>query len=361
MNTAKEWKNVGRIVWATGGVVAINEPGPNVKVTAGLGGHAIFNLSITSFPDLFSDLVRQRFKIVGVSFVSTPEELQGLRPPEFRAWSTANGWFMWNVIQSWRQITHAAAKANQMPLMSIASRLAMGLRYSEMRLRDLATAYSSQLRAYLCTSTAKEYAQFKDFNSFEVFKSIHALFWELAVLRDTLAEFASVFCYSLSGIRTMRGLCKELTSKPSRDALAEEMLRATDKKSGGWLATFSDYRNFFTHIAPMEAASNLAFAIQDMTKFSEGSAPQIFYPLPPNIGELTQKMSAGAFYPSFAELQAEVQRKHDRVTEPDALEYMHFCLERFTEMARILIAHSPLAPRPIALTPEDIIGAVQVR
>jgi wyosine [tRNA(Phe)-imidazoG37] synthetase (radical SAM superfamily) len=112
----------------------------------------------------------------------------------------------------------------------------------------------------------------------------------------------------------------------------------------------------------MEEAANLAFALQDKIKLSQGQLiPQIYYPLPQNIGELTRERSAGFFFASLDALRAEALRRHDRATEPDALEYLHGCLNRFADFASILVSRSPLAPKPIVITPEDIIGEVRVR
>jgi hypothetical protein len=359
MNSDEEWKNVGRIAWATGGIVATNEPGPNVEVSAGLGGRSVCKLSIASFKGLFDELSELGFKILGTTFITSPEELQGLRVPEFRTMSPAVGWPAYNARQSWRQIVFAAAKSGHMPLMGLASRISLGLRYGEIRLRDLVAAYSAQLRGRLHHTEPKDYEAFKDANSFEVYKSIHALFWELAVLRDTLAEFVA-FTFSLPKLRTMSGLRKALRNSCKKDSLADEILQATDP-SGGWIATFTDYRNFFTHISPMEEAANLAFALQDKIKIRRGqSIPQLYYPLPQNIGELTHERSAGFSVASLDALRAEARRRHDRATEPDAMEYLHGCLNRFADLASALISRSPIAPKAIVMTPEDIIGKVRV-
>lgn len=359
MDSNEEWKNVGRIAWATGGIVATNASGPDVEVTAGLGGRSVCTLTVTSFPRLFSELSEHGFKILGATFITSPEELQGLRAPEFRTANPTVGWSAFNTRHGWRRIVFAAAKSGHMPLMGLASRISLGLRYGELRLRDLAAAYSAQLRGRLHDSEPKDYEAFKDANSFEVYKSIHALFWELAMLRDTLAEFVA-FSFSLPKLRTMSGLRKALRNSHQKDALANEILQATDPPSG-WIATFTDYRNFFTHISPMEEAANLAFALQDKVEVGGGrSIPQLYYPLPQNIGELTHERSAGFSFASLDALRAEARRRHDRATEPDALEYLHGCLNRFADLASALICRSPLAPKPIVLAPEDIIGKIRV-
>ena len=247
-----------------------------------------------------------------------------------------------------------------MRLVDLSSRIAFGLEYSQMRLYDLASAYSTQLRSRCAKDEPVEYQRFKDLLSPDVYKSIHALFWELAVLRDTLAEFAAMFCFRKPSVRTSTGLIKFLKSSASADPLSAEWLSITDEKQGGWLARFGSYRNFFTHVAPMEWAAGIAFSVQDLLKLDDQSTvPQIYYPLPGKIDELTRERSNGAFYPTTEKLLEAAKRRAERTTDPDALEYLYFSMNQFVELAATLIARSPLTPSGIHLGPEDIIGDVQ--
>jgi hypothetical protein len=361
MNSNSEWPSVTRVVWIAGGIVAFNEPGNDVQIYVGMGGRNLCTLHIRTYASLFEVLREKGFPILGATFLMHPEEFQGLRPPEFRAMSPSKGWLVWELTQKWRQIAFAAGKDGRMPLMDVASRIASGLRYSQMRLHDLVKAYSIQLCGHLHKSEAKEYQAFKDTNSFEVYKAIHALFWEIAVLRDTLAEFAAVFCLSQVGVKTMAGLRRSLGKNPPCDPLADEILRSTDQLSSGWLATFTSYRNFFTHVAPIEQAANISLAVQDMRDLSGGfSVPQIYYALPPDIEDLTRRRSKGIFFNSLEELSAASSRRHQRSSEPDALDYFHGCINQFAELALTLVARSPILPKPIHIGPGDIIGGIKV-
>ena len=346
----------------SGGIVAVNEPGPEVQIVAGMGGRIIHRLQIDAYLNLFEILRAQGFLILGATFVDDPRVLQGLRPPDFRTMSMNNkGWLAWDARQRWREVAFAAGKSGHMPLMDLASRIASVHRYSQMRLYDLATAYSLQLRGHLHEGEAKEYQAFQDLNSFEVYKAIHALFWELAVLRDVVAEFIAAFCFSQTGITSLKGLLKVLNKNRPADPLADEILQATDQSSGGWIATFTSYRNFFTHVAPMEQAANVARTVQDMRKLAGGiSIPQIYYALPKDIDDLTHRRRRGALFSSLEELGAASFRRHDRSTEPDALEYLHRCMDRFVELSLKLISRSPVAPKPIHIGPDDMIGEVRL-
>lgn len=248
-----------------------------------------------------------------------------------------------------------------MLLMDVASRIAIGLNYNEMRLLDLVEAYSIQLRGRLYKDTPKEYTRFQDTNSFSVYKAIHALFWEMAVLRDTLAEFSAKFCFG-SQLNTIRGLTKELKKNPNHiDPLAKQLLEETDLETGGWLAIFTEYRNLFTHSAPMEQVAGIVFAVQDKRILSPDlSIPQIYYPLPANVAELARRRSRGPLFETFKELvDATSGHRPERGTEPDALEYLHNCFNKLTELAASLITRSPIAGKPICFSPENMIGKVR--
>jgi hypothetical protein len=356
----EKWPNAGRVVWLTGGIVAYNNPGTEVEICVGSNGPAVRKWRINSYGSLFEMLKKQGFSIIGTTFVVQQDELNGLRPAEFRLAGCRNGWPLSNLRQQWREVAFAASKQEQMSLMDVSSRLAFGLEYSQLHLYDLVSAYAMQLRSRWDKDKTLEYHRFKDLHSREVYKSIHALFWELAVLRDTLAEFAAIFCFSQPSIRTLRGLISFLRTSASADPLSAELLSVTNETQGGWLARFASYRNFFTHVAPMEWAAGIAFSIQDVRTLSDQSrVPQIYYPLPGNIEELTRERSNGAFYPTMEKLLEASKRRADRSMDPDALEYLHLSLNQFAELAAALLVRSPLSPAPIRFGAEDIIGEIQ--
>jgi hypothetical protein len=355
MNSDSSWHAVLRLVWLTGGVVAVNEPGAKVQIKAGINGKLIETFEIGSYANLFAALRAKGLAILGVTFVIDRRELELLWRPEFRVMNPQRSWLIWDLKQQWREIASAASKSD-IHVMSIASRIASRLQYSQMRLEDLASSYSVQLGAHLHEADPSEYQAFQDGYCFEVYKGIHALFWEMAVLRDTLAEFAARFCFSIANVRTMNHLRKALAKNFSTDPLAREILDSTDESSKGWLAEFSSYRNCFTHIAPMEQAAGIAFAVQDMRKISDSlSIPQMYYALPPDIRGIERKWSGGSFVASFEELIATAQRRHERSLEPDALEYLHDCINRFGELAAKMIAYSPVPPSPIRITPRGVV------
>ncbi len=363
MTNDTQWLNVVRIVWMSGGVVAVSNPGPEVQIAGGLDGPILGSLRIPAYRSLFAMLQQQGLSIVGTTFVEAQEEALGLRRPQFRALSDNRGWLAWDSHQQWRQIAHASSQRDNMPLMDVASRIASGLAYSEMRLHDLVDAYSTQLRGRLHASAGEAYQRFKDTNSSAVYKAIHALFWEMAVLRDALAEFAAKFCFARAGVATLSGLIRSLRKELPEDPLATQLMAvADDTAANGWLATFTSYRNLFTHSAPMEQAAGIAFAIMETRVLSPDlTVPEIYYPLPPNVGELTRRRSSGALFMTLKELvDASSGRRPERASEPDALDYLCSCLDKMAQLSLLLAVRSPIEAKPIHLGPTDIIGNIRI-
>jgi hypothetical protein len=111
----------------------------------------------------------------------------------------------------------------------------------------------------------------------------------------------------------------------------------------------------------MEQATGAGFAVQDLRAGPNGSPiPQIYYPLPSEVQELNRLRSKGVLFNTMDELATASSRRHDRTTEPDALEYLHACTDRFALLAAALIARSPVPPTPIRIGPEDLRGPIRV-
>lgn len=362
----QNWPPAVRLVWLEGGLIATNQPSSkDVEVRTHVLGKIIGQYSIHAYHDLLPSLFNQGFRVIGVTFVTSADQAKGLQAPEFRMLGLAIKWPIWDSFQAWRQIAARSAHSEEMPLMDIASRIATGLEYSEMRICDLAQSYNDQLHAYLGNhdDSAKEYQAFKDTLSPYVYKSIHALFWEMAVLRDVLAEFFARFCLKRDKITTFASLQKSIKKQPSLHPMEQEWSSAAGQEAQGWLGQFGSYRNAFTHSAPMENISGLAFAVQDQLtlKGSQAKLPRMYFPLPQDPEELMRKRSKGVLFSTYKEMARASNVKHDRAVEPDAMAYLHGVLVKMGDLAAGLVKYSPLEPTPIIISKEDIIGDVQVR
>lgn len=356
------WPAALRLIWLTGGLVAINEPESNVvSIHTSVNGRKLAEFNISTYGAIFSALKARGFKVIGATFVTASDQLEGTLAPEFRMAGLDGGWRMWDTVQGWRNIVNAAAKAIDMRLLDVSSRIAAGLQFSEMRLYDLAMSYSAQLHAHLKNSEPKQMQAFTDTFSPGVYKDIHSLFWEMAVLRDVLAQFVAAFCLGQDGITTLSGLRRSLKKESTTDIEANRFLSLSDKNMSGWMAAFGAYRDCFTHSASLHEVEGVAWAIQDLLSLKDGrTVPQIYYPLPPDAEELSRRRAKGPLFSSIKEMALNAGRKRERPSEPDALEYLHGCLCQFTDLAAGLIGRPPLAPLTLVFTKQNIIGDIKV-
>src|SRR6516165_9497834 len=121
MHQGNGWPAVLRLVWLTGGVIAISQPvSPVVEIKAGDGGSDLFAFQISSFAALYEALKAHGLSIMGATFYQSQEELAGLQPPDFRAASAAGAWHVWDAHQKWRQVVFAASKRGDLRLMDVA-------------------------------------------------------------------------------------------------------------------------------------------------------------------------------------------------------------------------------------------------
>jgi hypothetical protein len=89
-----ELRHETRIVWMSGGVVAVNNSGPELQIEAGLGGRFIGSRRMPSYPSLFMTLSQKGFPILGATSIVSLEETQGLRPPQFRVLTAGKGYLV---------------------------------------------------------------------------------------------------------------------------------------------------------------------------------------------------------------------------------------------------------------------------
>ena len=118
----------------SGGLAAYNNPGPNVEICAGSNGRTLHKFALRKYGDLYANLIRQGFSIIGAAFVEHNDELEGLRPAQFGTAGREGGWPLCEIQKKWRQIAFAAGRRNEMAIMDISSRIASGLEYGQSRL-----------------------------------------------------------------------------------------------------------------------------------------------------------------------------------------------------------------------------------
>jgi len=347
----------------------LDNTGSKTVLSAGLGGPVLTEFNNPAFGQLFTTLTQLGVLVVGCEFYQDVEEMQGLRPAEFRVFMTGRGWLAHDTWDKWRQVATASMRADQMDVADGAARIAFEMQAVEHRLLELCRAYTNQLRSLVVQNELEDYKRFDDLNTGPVIHCVHALFYELAVLRDYLAEFMARFVFRVQGkdggpIRRMASLRKHLVTKPVEDPLCSEIIQSTAEEAAepGWLAVLSAYRNLFTHVAPMEQVAVRSFTVQTYIPIKgDGRLPILYHPLPANALELVRTRPHGFPFASFTDwAMASVGHRPNRNEQPDALEYLHATVNRMAELAAKLIARSPVTPERIHLGPEDTIGPITV-
>lgn len=340
--------------WFAGGQVALYRiDNGQLDHTHGLSELVFASLQSLRLDKLFSCLSTCGLPILGITAFQFPDELTGRRVPLFMAWRDAEYW--WGAKQAhdlWRMVSYGAEVASQTRLAALADRIACAVDECETHLQNLCKAYATQLGAQDADSWELPSRCFSDSHSQAVYPAIHSFFWQLAVLRDLLAEFAAEHVFGHRGIATYRGLLGKLKRDSTSDPdLAAKLLAAGD--AGGWIAVFTSYRNLFTHAASLRSVQGIHHTFQDTRTLYARSVPQLYYPLPcdPELLARQRSASSAARTPTILLESIKPNRSH----EPDALEYLTTTFDRFVQLAIALSLRSPVEPQMPTIPDEDII------
>lgn len=363
-----KWPQAARLLHLRGGLRAVNNPGPEVLISAGAGSPVLTTLSLTTYGGIYTDLTREGLAPLGAQFYQHKDELVGLVEPEWRPIHGA-GWLHNDVWTTWRQIGHAATDLPTFELADLAFRVAFSLRATAARLMALSKTYEAQLKVLALKNSLRDYQRFEDLRSFAIYMEIHGCLVELGTLRDYLAEAAACFlkigpvngAEKINSMSGLRGVIRQ-TSTPPTDSLLRHIKEATDREpSEGWLSVLSAYRNLVVHAIPIKYVNGVGWIIQKMIETTSGSKlPVIYCPLPSDPTGLGQQIKRGGRFADYAEWLAAAAKHADESREPDALLYLHNSLGKLVVLAKLVADRSPVAPRPIELKEEDLVGPMKI-
>lgn len=336
--------------WLSGGQVALyRTDSGRLDHTHGLSDFVFASLQPLRLEKLFSCLSTCGLPILGITPYQFPDELAGRHIPLFLAWQDTEFW--WGAKQAhdrWHMVSYGAEAVNQTRLAGLADRIACAIGECQTHLRNLCRAYATQLGAQDANTWTLSRC-FADSHSQAVYPAIHSFFWQMAVLRDLLAEFAADHVFGHHNIATFKGLLDRLKRDPTPDPkLAAELLNAGH--AGGWVAVFTSFRNLFTHSASLQSVLGAHHAYQDMRTLYTKTVPQLYYPLPHDPETLVRQRSTR----SAARPPSE-PKEPNRFREPDALEYLARTFDRFVHLAIDLALRSPVEPQMQTITDDDII------
>jgi len=357
-----------RIVHLWGGTRAINNPGSEVIIFPRTTDNQTAQFNLPNYNSLLSVLKSLNFNIIGIDYYSSPEEIQGVYPPEWHSFSRIKSpnYPLNDSTIAWSNISFSASQVEDYLLSDVAGRISFGLQACESRLRDISESYNKELRALCDDGNFKDGNYFETRHTFNIYLSIHSFLIEACCLRDYLAEFMRIFVFDTyrdQKITTMAGLRKHILRKlHDKNSFASNLYEATDtESSNGWIATLGEYRDLVVHSMPLAHARVASFIFQ--TKISicnDKYFPSITLPLPTNPGEIFKKRSQGILFSGYDEwfraFQEDIEKSKN---SPDALQYCCDSYDKIIHLATTLLQYSPIKPKTPVIRPEDIVRIEQ--
>jgi hypothetical protein len=151
----------------------------------------------------------------------------------------------------WSGIAYAARKANQNEIAEDARNITFALRTSALRIRDVSNEYHHQ-NILASNGDAKLGKRFANIELFDLYMALHSLLVEMCSARDYLARFISTHIFRQDEATKMSELFRQVSSKKTKHALAEEIRIICDAKHpGAWMARLGRFRNLIVHEAPI--------------------------------------------------------------------------------------------------------------
>lgn len=366
-NSSEDFPRIHAFIYLAGGLVLEAPPGDLVTIRLGRHGDPRGQFKIARHADLLRSAVALGQLPICCQLYTNQLEARGIYPPDARALG-GDGWFLVRqVAHELRNMSHVAMKADDTQYGDVVARGAFALRAAEMRLVELASRYSDQLRS--STENAKSRgSRFSDLNSPHVTNAIHATFAELAIVRDNLAEIVAWpdgkgATSSFERITTMRGLISKLKKSEPASSLHDDLLAATvdDPEKPGWLAELSAYRNVFVHAAPLEHVSVVGWTEASEAVLAGNALPAVYRPLPSNILKLSKDRSAGFPFATSEEwLEASSASSPSRPANPDALEYLHMALLKLAHLLKRATSPPRYSKEMPIISESDLVGPLNV-
>ena len=349
------------LIHLSGGLVATQLPGDAcAEVATRRGGTVVDRLPVAEPRELFVALNRGGYRSVGFELYTCSEELEAIWPAQWQVVWPQRGRVGKETETLWHALANTGAQANDAGFFDISSRIAFELFAASLRLRDLGKAYSKQLHGHFATSGPWKEGWFEDLYSHEVRLAVHAAFSELHTCLDYLGEFIARYVLkeerrvdSWSGLLNILKK-RDAPSTPLTEMVREVSIRATEKP--GWCAELTEYRNVFTHTAPLGQATHWPFTLARNLEVRTGKVvPALKCPLPWNVMTLKQARVPALPYRDEKQLPALLRElEAEAFKTPDTFDYLTMAYRNVVELAAYVGGHSPFEPQPLSLSSEDL-------
>lgn len=352
-----------RVVHLLGGLRAFDFDEDHVVVGADGAGPQI-RFARPPYPKLYTQLERLGLQPIGVQFITSPDDLNGVAPVRWEAWRTPLGLNGMQIAHEWSFVRSKFIKEGELEIAGIAGKITTYLRLLKLRLRHLSDGYHSMLRCRLADTPGEATIRpgmFSNLWGDEIDAAIHAYFADATSLRDALAEA----CWKLvlkradREVTTIAGLMKH--GKADSNAFIASVLKHTEE--GAWIKNLTDLRNEILHVVPVDGIHEHSFL--DLREHAVGSEKlfRLHYPLTTPQGGLRRDVARTVDYSDEAAVRQSVL-DYDAFakTSGDALEYAWTTLSKLNALAEEVRIASGLKGEMVTFTDKDLApGSVRIR
>lgn len=363
----KEWPLCGRYVHLSGGLGAINAPGSNiVKVESIPSSSESISFSINNYGDLYSEIIKLNFNIIGIEFIHDNKVISGENPAEWRSYSDqADCWKNSDAQQRWAQLSISSVHNKNGLCYDLSSRIRYQLESANQRLKELSNSYHDQLKSIvLSDKIPKQNRRLQNGFTDIVYQRFQTFLFDICILRDYLSEF--LYHYSRNGelhidrkvITTAGGLFKLLKSSTTRTELECKFFEIMSEH--GWLKELGAYRDLVMHSAPINIANHRLYCIEEsITTISNDKIRSIRFPIHGNPDEVFKKRAnRNNFEQYFNEMKLIAQATAMEHGKYDCLDYACSALQNMSNLALEVATIAPIKPMMQCLikTPTGIIS-----
>jgi hypothetical protein len=319
----------------------------------------------TNYTAAYQVLAALNLPIVGVDFVEEERQLDGRRPPSWRAYhrSAKTTWPCVEQADQWSFIAHAAIQRGNGLLWDVARRISSQLRTCDWRLRQVSECYRDQLLALMKSGNFKTDVGHSDGFTWFGYLAIQSFLVDAGVLRDELAEYRAVLLVQ-SGARSfasritgLGSLKRQYIDQETLAARADRDLAAAANE-GGWLKALGEYRDLVVHCAPLKSAGKGMHAFCSLLPVHQAfSLGAVKLPIPADPAEIMKSRHSGEYWDDPSQNYARyLNALKDPAAAEDGLQYAHSVLGKLAQMAASLGELSPVAPEIPTITEKDIIS-----
>jgi hypothetical protein len=361
----QNWPLCTREAHILGGAIAVNEANDNiVRIWPDTLDGKKAQLTLPSYQGFFNDIEKFGCYIVGVDFITNKDEVVGASPPQWRTYAkqSNNIWEHWETIQKWGQIASRALEIKNGFLSDISYRIKYQLRSISDGLRLLSLSYRCQLKAQIIKKRFSPDRMFEDGYTGSIYRNFQSFLFDCCILRDYLAEF--IYNFSEDGSRkkdsveitTASGFLKKILSKvPNPNIIEKEFLEISAET--GWLYKLGAYRDLVMHAAPIAIAHHRLLAVRGLIDLlGDKKLPIIRCPLPEDPSLINRIRSNRNIFNEYLNRIDDFRRaSQGEIGKFDCLQYAHEVSRNLVCLAATVIKLSPVAPKMVHFTEEDII------